>query len=61
MAMQDFRQICGIALLASTIACAAPQLAEAPHELALHDLSGHVEHPSLVRGHPLLLHFGATW
>ena len=43
------------------LACASPQLADTPRELALHDLNGHAEHPSLARGHPLLLHFGATW
>ena len=59
--MNDFRQIVGISLLAASIACASPQLADAPHELALHDLLGHALHPSLARGHPLLVHFGATW
>ena len=47
---------------ALTLACASPQVVQrAPSALVLLDLAGQLQHPSLARGHPLLLHFGATW
>ena len=46
-------------LLIFAMACVAPQ--RLAGDLALRDLTGHAQHPSLARGHPLLLHFGATW